>query len=339
MRTDAPGFDSVVAWLQAATVAAYPAWRESVRFLHVPSRRGRDDRRRVSAQSVAQLVGPPLFEVGLRALEDDNGAIRFRVGPRLVAWVTVRESLLAPMLDALRVGGRIVGPYERAISRLSFELDRRDYALDLRDSLASRLMVQAAEAGEDPVDVVASPHAYGRRSTSGEPVAEHLDDFLATVPADVLRSEVVREYRRAAKASGLRRPLTRSHVLARLRELGAFRERRLADGWHVTRPPAAPVPPLSDETRAAILGVLSRRGRPRQLPGDWQTIRAAVLVRDGHRCTQLDDAGRRCRESTPELLQVDHLNGPHDHRPESLATVCERHHYARTAARRRGDDA
>lgn len=68
--------------------------------------------------------------------------------------------------------------------------------------------------------------------------------------------------------------------------------------------------------------------RRRHLPPDWPQRRAAVLERDGHRCTIVEN-GERCPRPATE---VHHTNGRDDHRLEMLAAICAPHH-ARESAR------
>jgi len=70
--------------------------------------------------------------------------------------------------------------------------------------------------------------------------------------------------------------------------------------------------------------------RGRDLPSNWQAIRAAVLTRDGRRCTWLQANGARCAEIT--RLEVDHIGDPDDHRLANLRTLCHWHHARVTAA-------
>lgn len=67
--------------------------------------------------------------------------------------------------------------------------------------------------------------------------------------------------------------------------------------------------------------------RTAPLPPGWARIRAAVLERDGHRCTWRDD-GVRCIEAATD---VDHIGDPNDHRPANLRSLCGWHHDRRTA--------
>ena len=82
-----------------------------------------------------------------------------------------------------------------------------------------------------------------------------------------------------------------------------------------------------------------------ELPADWvPVVRPAVLARDGYRCTWLDGypdggherylAGRyhthqRCQQPARD---VDHVGDRHDHRPESLRSLCGWHHDRRSSA-------
>lgn len=59
----------------------------------------------------------------------------------------------------------------------------------------------------------------------------------------------------------------------------------------------------------------------------WRSQRARVLLRDGQRCTHIDDNGQRCTTATPDRLEVHHLRpglglAAPDH---ELATVCTKH--------------
>lgn len=70
-------------------------------------------------------------------------------------------------------------------------------------------------------------------------------------------------------------------------------------------------------------------GRTSPLPPNWATIRAAILRRDQHQCTeQRGDTGNRCEASATD---VDHIGDPADHRPENLRALCAHHHRRKTA--------
>lgn len=62
-------------------------------------------------------------------------------------------------------------------------------------------------------------------------------------------------------------------------------------------------------------------------PQGWKALRAAVLARDDHTCTWVED-GQRCRS---EGTDADHIGDADDHRPENLRTLCGPHHRKRTA--------
>jgi 5-methylcytosine-specific restriction protein A len=65
--------------------------------------------------------------------------------------------------------------------------------------------------------------------------------------------------------------------------------------------------------------------RTAPLPPNWRTIRAAVLVRDQHRCVLPG-----CTTPT-DRVQVDHMGDPSDHSYDQLRTLCHGHHAERTA--------
>jgi hypothetical protein len=62
-------------------------------------------------------------------------------------------------------------------------------------------------------------------------------------------------------------------------------------------------------------------------PQGWKTLRAAVLERDAHQCTWIED-GQRC---TNQGTDADHIGDPEDHSPTNLRTLCGYHHRKRTA--------
>ena len=70
--------------------------------------------------------------------------------------------------------------------------------------------------------------------------------------------------------------------------------------------------------------------RRERLPADWPARVAAVMERDGHRCTHVRvDTGARCTERATD---VDHVVRGDDHRLENLAAKCWWHHAKKTAA-------
>lgn len=71
-----------------------------------------------------------------------------------------------------------------------------------------------------------------------------------------------------------------------------------------------------------------RRASPR--PGNWKTIRAQVLRRDGHQCTWTEPDGTRCQATT--ALECDHIGDRDNHNLDNLRTLCSWHHGKRTAA-------
>lgn len=68
--------------------------------------------------------------------------------------------------------------------------------------------------------------------------------------------------------------------------------------------------------------------RSARLPKGWDRIRAAVLARDGHRCTQLEGR-QRCPQVAAE---VDHIIPGDDHRFVNLRSLCTHHHRAKSSA-------
>src|SRR5688500_9254586 len=55
------------------------------------------------------------------------------------------------------------------------------------------------------------------------------------------------------------------------------------------------------------------------LPPGWRTLRLQILERDGYQCTRTRRDGSRC---PARATDVDHTNGPDDHRPEVLRSLC-----------------
>lgn len=68
--------------------------------------------------------------------------------------------------------------------------------------------------------------------------------------------------------------------------------------------------------------------RRSELPPDWPRIRRRVLRRDGYRCTWVE-VGVRCSALATD---VDHAGERMDHSDESLRSLCEPHHKAKTQA-------
>lgn len=63
--------------------------------------------------------------------------------------------------------------------------------------------------------------------------------------------------------------------------------------------------------------------RTEPLPPGWRALRLQVLERDGQRCVMLRRDGSRCWDRATD---VDHMNGPSDHRLQSLRSLCAWHH-------------
>lgn len=78
-------------------------------------------------------------------------------------------------------------------------------------------------------------------------------------------------------------------------------------------------------------------GRRRQLPQDWPQTRRRILRRDGYRCTEILDGGRRCgrRANHVDHVVPHHLGGSDD--DENLASLCATHHGVKSS--REGIDA
>jgi 5-methylcytosine-specific restriction enzyme A len=71
--------------------------------------------------------------------------------------------------------------------------------------------------------------------------------------------------------------------------------------------------------------------RRQQLPSDWRKRRARALRRDTYHCQH---PGCPHQDPTGHTLEVDHINGRHDHRLPNLQTLCAEHHKAKTLAER-----
>jgi 5-methylcytosine-specific restriction endonuclease McrA len=64
--------------------------------------------------------------------------------------------------------------------------------------------------------------------------------------------------------------------------------------------------------------------RRQELPKNWATLRAKVLKRDGHQCTERDpNTGLRCTEHATD---VDHISPGNDHSMTNLRALCQWHH-------------
>lgn len=59
--------------------------------------------------------------------------------------------------------------------------------------------------------------------------------------------------------------------------------------------------------------------RTSPLPSNWRALRLEVLERDQWQCTRIRRDGTRCPERATD---VDHTNGPDDHRLEMLRSLC-----------------
>lgn len=71
--------------------------------------------------------------------------------------------------------------------------------------------------------------------------------------------------------------------------------------------------------------------RKSRLPSNWETIRRAVLTRDGYRCRWIrEDTGQRCNE---HANQVDHIvQGADDDHPDALQSLCGWHHQRKSSS-------
>jgi 5-methylcytosine-specific restriction enzyme A len=68
--------------------------------------------------------------------------------------------------------------------------------------------------------------------------------------------------------------------------------------------------------------------RRTSLPPNWPQLCAAVLDRDSHRCTWIED-NRRC---PAEATEVDHIQRGDDHRMVNLRALCAWHHGRKSSA-------
>ena len=68
----------------------------------------------------------------------------------------------------------------------------------------------------------------------------------------------------------------------------------------------------------------ARSNRQASLPDNWKKVRGRRLIMDSYLC-QIN--GRGC---TDKATEVDHMNGPNDHRLTSLQSVCETCHKGKT---------
>jgi hypothetical protein len=72
--------------------------------------------------------------------------------------------------------------------------------------------------------------------------------------------------------------------------------------------------------------------RTAPLPRNWPNIRGKVLKRDPYcQWGLLPDDGAPYLSCAERSIQVDHMGGPDDHRPEMLRGICVVHHQERTA--------
>lgn len=70
-----------------------------------------------------------------------------------------------------------------------------------------------------------------------------------------------------------------------------------------------------------------------QLPPNWDTIRAEILLRDNWMC-QWINRGTRC---LAHANHVDHIRPGNDHSARNLRALCEHHHAIKSSAE--GNDA
>lgn len=73
-----------------------------------------------------------------------------------------------------------------------------------------------------------------------------------------------------------------------------------------------------------------KSGRTHPLPSDWRRIRAAVLQRDGYRCTHIrGDNDQRCPDRATD---VDHIGDDNNHTLDNLQSLCRFHHARKTSS-------
>jgi 5-methylcytosine-specific restriction endonuclease McrA len=68
--------------------------------------------------------------------------------------------------------------------------------------------------------------------------------------------------------------------------------------------------------------------RRAELPPDWDTIRAEILLRDHHMCRWVD-RGVTC---LAHATDVDHIQPGDDHSPHNLRALCRAHHNRKSSA-------
>lgn len=69
--------------------------------------------------------------------------------------------------------------------------------------------------------------------------------------------------------------------------------------------------------------------RTTKLPDDWNTLRAAVLIRDNHMCQNPRHGGKKCPNKATE---VDHIKRGDDHSLSNLQAICRICHGRKTQA-------
>ncbi len=73
----------------------------------------------------------------------------------------------------------------------------------------------------------------------------------------------------------------------------------------------------------------SNSNRREELPAGWDKLRRRVLIRDGHRCTHVNDYGKRCEEVGDE---VDHIVAGKNDSESNLRAICGFHHQRKSSA-------
>lgn len=74
----------------------------------------------------------------------------------------------------------------------------------------------------------------------------------------------------------------------------------------------------------------NKSGRTVPLPKAWRFIRGNVLKRDNYQCVQIrEDTGLPCGARATD---VDHIDGPDNHKHSNLQSLCSYHHDQKTAS-------
>lgn len=243
--------------------------------------RERGGRRVLDPDPLAEFLGSILTRMRLTACLDLDSARRFLVLDAAGTTVHTAYSrerlgaeLLAPMLRELQAPDD--RPQLAPAVRASVELVETSvrYRDEIVAALWDELLSQQTRRGEPRYRFDVPRASYRRAPTTGAEVrtrwqleelaSDHVGYFLASVPSDVLRSELWRQYGELAEQSGIpaRQRWGKSQLFERGRQL--LDERRRADGVRVFRRSKSyrHAQPLSSEARAILLRAQEqRRGR------------------------------------------------------------------------------